>query len=289
MKRTLLFLFLLPALQSSAQTVPYEICSGSTPQLEGLRSPGEWDDASSVGINAPSGAVTVSYKHNGDSLFFLFEGPLESANARFPEVLIDAGNDKAVNWDANDWWFHVSATDCSFNGQYGNYSGNCFADHSSWSGVPNMVNGPPHTDTIEISIPFSTLGIASGDTIGLTFDVTNTATAWSHWPAAAGRNNPSTWATAMISACTIGIAEKQQASTWRCFPQPFRETCRLENPQGKSANISLLSADGRTLLRRTVAAGDASLELDLRSLPAGFYFLEIAEADRLQMLRLVKQ
>lgn len=275
-RNLLLAATLLPFSVITAQ-VPVLICNGSTPLLDGIAPPGEWADAGQRTILLPNDSVVVHYKHNGDSLFLLFYGPLESSNVLFPEVLLDVHNDKAAAWDSTDWWFHVSASDCYFNGQYGNYSGTCQPDHPAWSGLPNFTAGPPFTDTVEIAIPFTTLGITTGDTIGLAFDVTNTASNWKYWPSGAQRNNPSTWGTAVISPCVNGLPQWSALPQWRIYPNPGTQQITIETGTNAPAELLLFRITGQLCMRQLLPAEAAAPPVSVSGLAPGIYYAELRQ------------
>lgn len=276
--RNLLFAAALLPFSGITAQAPLFICSGNTPLIDGIVSPGEWNDANHSTILLPNDSVVVHYKHNGDSLFLLYYGPLESSNVLFPEVLLDIRNNKTATWDSTDWWFHVSATDCYFNGQYGNYSGTCQPDHPAWSGFPNFAAGPPYTDTVEIAIPFSTPGISTGDTIGLAFDVTNTASNWKYWPSGASRNNPSTWGTAIISTCVgIGQQELLTETSWHIFPVPATQTINVVASGNEGTTLRLYTISGQQCLQQQLPAGDAANAVSVAALAPGIYFAELCQ------------
>ncbi len=165
-------------------------------QIDGLLNEQSWAFADQVWIVNGNDSIKVRSLYNNANLYFAFTGKLESANVLFPEILIDADNQRATTWQTNDWWFHVSATDCENKGAYGVYN-NCLLVQPGWRGVPNFNPGMPMTDTVEIAIPLSKLEttIQAGNTINISVLVTNTFSTYKHWPATADRNKPSTWGT----------------------------------------------------------------------------------------------
>lgn len=286
--RNLFFAVALLSFSGIAAQAPLLICNGSTPLIDGIVSPGEWNDANYRTILLPNDSVLVHYKHNGDSLFLLFYGPLESSNVLFPEVLLDIHNNKAAAWDSTDWWFHVSATDCYFNGQYGNYSGTCQPDHPAWSGFPNFAAGPPYTDTVEITIPFSTISISAGDTIGLAFDVTNTASNWKYWPSGASRNNPSTWGTSIISTCSIiGQQEPVAETSWHIYPVPATQMINVVTGSKEPATFLVYSIKGERCLQQQFQVGDAAAAVSVAALAPGIYFAELQQGGRCSRKKIV--
>src|SRR5687767_5395371 len=95
--------------------VPY----GAASTIDGTFSPGEWDDANMLVLTA-SPQTKVLYKHDSSNFYIAFAGNLQSGN-KFPEILLDINNAKTSGWQDDDWWFHVSATDCEYKAEYGNY------------------------------------------------------------------------------------------------------------------------------------------------------------------------
>lgn len=202
----------------TAQTII--IPEGTTPVIDGTVSSGEWSDADSVIINiSASSECKVLFKHDCTNLYLAYLDNLESMAVLFPEILFDINHSQSAAWEADDWWFHVSATDCYYQGGYGVYT-NCVMSHPNWSGVPNFVSGPPNTDTVEIRIPFTTINMSMPDTIGIAFVLTNTATVWHQWPSTATTSSPATWATAVLSCIGIGINEKETDESFSVYLSP---------------------------------------------------------------------
>lgn len=259
-----------------------EIPFGTTPVIDGIISQDEWSDADtlSIAILNQTKTVTVLCKHDGNNLHLAYLGNLESVNARFPEVLLDVNNDKSATWLQDDWWFHVSATDCEYQGQYGNFD-SCQLVRPNWTAVPNMTPGAPLTDTIEVQIPFTTINLdtSTSDTIGISFLVTNTFSAFEHWPASANRNNPSTWANAVFAAQTTGISQAESLwPSFTIFPNPSQGRFRLvfENEFIAETEIRIVNAWGQTVFTEKINARERHVEriFDLLAGP-GIYWLQL--------------
>lgn len=240
----------------------------ATPVIDGSAAPAEWDAA--VGLELPilngSKKIAVRLMHDSASLHIAFWGPLESANIRFPEVLLDINHDRSAAWLPDDWWFHVSASDCEHRGQYGNYD-SCALERPDWTARNNFSPGLPKTDTVEIQLPFATLGIdlQSTDTIGIALVATNTASVWDMWPAGAGRLSPATWSNAVFGEAGVsGVAGADAGATLRVFPNPARD--RVWVPAG--SDVELFDLNGRLVL----AQSDTN-RLEVGQLPPGVYFL----------------
>lgn len=262
--------------QNHTICIPY----GKSILVDGLISLGEWDDADSVHIINNNQKTTVKYKHDSLNLYFVYLGHLESAG-HVPELVLDLNNDKSSTWLADDWWFHVSATDCESQGVPNNYN-NCQVIQPGWEGVPNMTSGPPFTDTIEIKITFTKVGISLYDTIGIAFDVTNTYNEWIFWPSGANINNPSTWAIAYFCKNpSLGIRypfmSKKITSN---YPNPFHFTTTISFSLFYTEYVTLQVFDifGReiaTLVDGELNPGEHSVVFDAKELPSGVYFYRL--------------
>ncbi len=204
MKRILPGLLIAAAVSCSNQSVaqpiefPYDTAAIT---IDGHLAVNEWRYAHSIKIGISSAdSILVLYKHDMNVMYFAYAGKLESSNALFPEVLVDPQNAKSSAWTSDQWWLHVSATDCENKGGYGVYS-NCAVTQPGWEGGPNFTSGAPYTDTVEIKIPFSKTGfdIVTQDSMGIALLVTNTFSIFRLFPYTANRNIPSTWTTATFS------------------------------------------------------------------------------------------
>lgn len=194
---TLLLSLVFASPHLTAQDV-LQIPCVTAPVVDGVLSAGEWEGAAVVEVlidgNLP---VQVYSVHDGENLYVAFDGPF-GGQFMFPEVLIDPDNSKSVSWQPDDWWFHVSGTDCESQGEPNNYD-LCEVEHDSWQGVPNF-SPELSPNTIEIVLPFSKINV--GETlphmIGITFDLTNTISQWRYWPSEANSVSPGTWGTAVL-------------------------------------------------------------------------------------------
>lgn len=178
-----------------------EIPFAAPAEIDGIIDVGEWDDAvQRQFVIGNQVAVTVMIKHDGANLlaaYLYYFGGEESLC--FPEVLIDAENDKSENWMSDDWWFHVSGTDCEANGTYDIWD-DCSVEQPDWEGVPNfeMVPEPPILDTFELRIPFTKLGVGVNDTLGLAIRVESVPSLYGYWPPGAAVESPATWAVGIL-------------------------------------------------------------------------------------------
>jgi hypothetical protein len=178
-----------------------EIKPGSSVTVDGVMQPGEWNDATTVGP-AIDGVVdvTVSIKHDGTNLLVAYTYSfVGAAGLCMPEIFIDVNNDRSASFKADDWWFHVSGTDCEARGTYGVYT-DCSVVQPDWQAVPNfpMVSDPPPLDTFEVAIPFSKLGVSTGDELGIAFRVEFMPAMFGYWPHSATPDSPASWGRAVI-------------------------------------------------------------------------------------------
>jgi hypothetical protein len=144
--------------------------------------------------------VTVRVKHDGSNFLAAYSyNYMREADLCFPELCFDTENDKSESWQPDDWWFHVSGTDCEAQGTY-SVREDCNVIQSDWQGVPNfaMIPDPPPVDTFEIRIPFSRINIEMGDTVGIGFDVEYVPMQYGFWPGTMSLDSPATWGTAVI-------------------------------------------------------------------------------------------
>jgi hypothetical protein len=214
----------------------------------------EWSDANSISLSIMAGTneVVVLMKHDGEHLNFAFLGNLESSQIRFPEILIDANHSRSTAWESDDWWFHVSATDCESKGKHSDYS-TCKETKPEWIGIPNMSGGSTVVDTIEIQIPLSYIGVSiEKDTkIGIAFDVTNTWDSWEFWPNDADMDSPATWATAELDTCpTTSVGMMADDSRLKIYPNPNFGAFEIKVEQDHNWNnpeLSIMDINGKVV------------------------------------------
>jgi hypothetical protein len=174
---------------------------GTAVTLDGNVENTEWDDALEQSFQVgDSVVITAKLKHDGSSLLaafqYEFSGP---PNLCFPELLIDVNCDRGSEWMIDDWWFHVSGTDCEAHGEYDVWS-DCSVVQPDWWGVPNfeMVENPPPINMFELQIPFSKIGAATGDSIGLALRAEYVSYTYGYWPPGATVESPATWSPVIL-------------------------------------------------------------------------------------------
>jgi len=254
-----------------------------TPVIDGHFSNGEWDFAGLISIDlSPNITTTVKYMYDQNNLYLAFIENLQSQNVRFPEVLIDVNHDEAATYQPDDWWFHVSATNCEYRGQYGNYD-SCAAARLNWVGVPNFTMGNT-VDTVEIEIPFSTLGInpQPGDTIGICFLTTNTFSAWSYWPMGADHNSPQSWGNAIFSG-TIATGEKSMQQQWGIYPIPSNGIITVTPPTGldlENTIVQIVDNSGKRVFQQELKPLNGTGHQLNTNLSPGTYQLHITNRNQ---------
>lgn len=264
--------------------------------VDGVVNASEWLDADSILISVGiSRDVTVKFKHDGANFNFAFINNLESMNIRFPEVLMDIENDKSPTWLMDDWWFHVSATDCSSNSAANDYS-NCLLVQPDWTAVNNFTGGPPSTDTVEIQIPFTKVNFNSmtTDTIGLAFDVTNTASVWNYWPDnSVNSQNPSSWGNAIVEFGTTGIKSAiDNDNSYIVYPNPVLDQLNIqfEKPISGSLLINIYDLQGKLVF--STFSKDLVMQTILNmsdiNFDSGIYTLEMLSIEFSQIMKMVK-
>lgn len=291
--KIILFLFLTLNIRLYSQVTNINFPCSTAPILNGHVGNGEWDAADTIYIPINGNkSVKVSVMCDRDHLFFLFAGNLES-QIRFPEILLDMNNSKSASWQSDDWWFHVSATDCENQGAYGVYS-NCLLVQPDWIGVNNITQGLPLTDTVEIAIPFSKIKQTSGIlfNIGICFNLFNVVSATNTWPPSANINDPSTWANAVLPVplCEpTALSEENSLSFIQVFPNPTsgKITVNYTGQKEYTYDIELLNLSGQVIYSKKVNSQvDHTPEL---TASPGIYFLKIKDGKHYQVTKVVFQ
>ncbi len=190
-----------PQPTSSCTNARWIVPPGASIDVDGAIGSGEWDDARPYPLApTPDWTPVVKMKHDGQSLLVLFsqfQPPSRPPAVVFPEILLDIGNDKAASLEADDWWFHVSFTDCAATGRYDDYDG-CVPQAEGWEA--NNFSRGPLLNLIEMRIDFATLQIDATEAqdLGLLLRLSDTQGYASHWPADADPDRPATWATTRV-------------------------------------------------------------------------------------------
>jgi hypothetical protein len=196
----------VPAVPAPPSTNEIRIPRGRAIVVDGVKSAGEWDDASMTQFAVtPGWNVRAFAKHDAQNLYCDFEGVTHAGTRLVPEILLDPHNARSQEWQKGQWWLHISNNLCEWNGGP-NVNENkskfrCGRRKPGWDG-----NNPPedHSELIEVKISFAKLGVeyAPGMKVGLAFDVTdasgNVGQKWYFWPAGAKIDSPKTWGVAAV-------------------------------------------------------------------------------------------
>jgi hypothetical protein len=189
------------AVSTPANSSEIHLPSGVAIVVDGVKSAGEWDDATITQFPvAPGWNVRVFAKHDAQYIYFDFEGVTHGGSRLSPEILLDPRETQSVAWQKGLWWLHVSNSLCEGNGAPNIYEkkgkSQCAQRKTGWD-----ANHPPDvgTEIIEAKISFAKLGVAYSPSmkIGLAVDVTD-ATGKARqktycWPASAKIDSPKTW------------------------------------------------------------------------------------------------
>ena len=208
----LLFCFSLvnSALLVSSQRTPSKVSEplaipqGKPADVDGRIAQNVWDDAAtSEIIIRPDWKTQVRMKHDGEFLYFFFQGVKHGAERLFPEILIDPQNRRGNQWEKGEWWFHISFNLCEGNGEPNVYKKDgvfqCSHQKEGW-----VATNPPAGDVIEVKISFVKLGIkpAAGMRLGLAVGLTDATgdfkQKWFFSPQTANINRPVTWGEAIL-------------------------------------------------------------------------------------------
>ncbi len=236
----------------------------------------EWQLAAKTFIVQSNGDTSwVLVQHNKQSLFLAFYGNLQSGQLLFPEVLIDRALDKSQDWQNDDWWFHVSATDCDYQGAYGNFD-SCAPVRPNWLAVPNFTTGNPNTDTVEIEIPFSKIQYTytAMDTIGLALILSNTVNIFDGWPAGVDHLSPTSWANAVLLPRLT--SKEQPAPAWSLYPNPASSEINLFSDNlGGHAQVTLYDLKGQELERFDLDLRQHTIHAISTDLESGMYLFHM--------------
>lgn len=272
--------------QTSLITIP---CA-TEPVIDGKKLGAEWNNADTVRITLGQAgkSIKVYFMKDRDNLYFLYAGNLES-QMHFPELLLDINNAKSTVWQPDDWWFHVSATDCESQGNHSVFT-NCQLVQPGWQAQNNILQGLPITDTVEIKIPFNKIGLSAGGgyTIGISFSTYNiqaTAVAPS-WPPSTNVTNPSTWATAKLLLCEPTLLDEPvrgEQDGMQLFPNPSAGSFNINWP-GKTFPVpyQLTTITGASVLSGNLQHGYNPINSALKP---GIYFITVYEPGNIQQTK----
>ena len=264
-KLTLLLFLILNGFWGFSQTYDtIYVKYGSSPEIDGIISTGEWEDADTaiINITGKNLSTLVLYKHDNTNFNMVFIGNMVASKNRFPEILLNMNNELTSSWQPDDWWFHVSNGDCHNLGKYGVYD-NCKLVHTSWKAANNFQQMP---NEVEIQIPFEMIGLSLNDTIGISF-LTNDFNVFNHWPSTAKHLIPSTWGTAIFSS--LLDANNIEGENFNIFPNPTSDVINI-NATVKS-KYRIYSMSGQLI--KTIEPTSNNITINMEDFSPGIYFL----------------
>jgi len=279
---TFFILILVKAVSSQSLRIPF----GSNVVNDGIVNQTEWADADTVLIqSSPSHTTSVLYKHDGLNLNVAFVGNLQTPSFYFPEVNVDPMHDQATSFQQDDWWFHVSATDCESQGSYGNYS-NCQSIRPNWLANPNFGTAGQTVNKVEISIPLQTLGLSLTDTIGLLFFLNNFQNFRYH-QSTANHLDPSSWTSAYFEPVITSL-EQNDFESIRLWPNPTDQKLNIDLIGNRIEELILRNLGGEIVLSYSNLELMNQMEIDLSSFPSSIYFLEMRLADKIYRKKIIR-
>jgi hypothetical protein len=286
LKLTFSLLFSFAFLFSNSQPI-IQANFGDHMYMDGIAYGLEYQNVDTIDIFNNSGDSTeFRIMYDLDNLYIAAIGNLESKNL-FPEVLISSKWDNSTSWESGeDWFFHVSATDCESSVQYGDFN-NCDTVQPDWIGIPNFEPGQPFTEVVEIAIPFSKIGyqLSSSDTIAICLMTTNTFNQFNYFPKQSSYNNPTTWAKLVLeSAGTSNTELNYRSKKIFLYPNPAENLISLSNFE---VNTKYFITD---ILGREINSGflDNRGEINVASLKSGVYLLNV-EGEKMQVEKFIKK
>lgn len=189
----LLVLLLAAGAKSTGPADALRIPNRPAIQLNGIISPGEWEHAAALRISVSRGwEVKVLAQHDEQNLYLAFIGLRHGKEERYPEVLIDSANQRALLWNGGEWWLHASYNLCE--GHKPNQYSTCKPSQEGWQAT----RFPRENGVSEIAISLTKAGLTRGRSFSIAFDVTDTHKSWSFWPAGADLQVPMSWGPARL-------------------------------------------------------------------------------------------
>lgn len=191
--------------------------SGSDIDVDGINQYNEWEDANIYEFELSNYNYKAYTKFDDNNLMIAFEGPMGSRDQGFyfPEILIDSKFDRTDNWDDNDHWFHVSATDCNSVSSYGDFS-NCQNLNPNWCAEPNWTQGKQGPDFVEFKISLDLLQIEYSELFGISLGLSNTLN-YFEFNNNADRLIPETWSSAILDISISKVDKVDQNLTFDIY------------------------------------------------------------------------
>ena len=260
-------------------------------RIDGKFELSEWSDADSIEIEINSGVKSkVFFMHDSSRIYFAFVNNLSSGGNYFPELVFDTELDSASSFQSDDWWFHVSATDCEYQGQYGNYA-NCSMSRPNWTAMPNF--GGRTVDTVEIEIPMDSIDLGVSDTFGLGF-ILNNFRRFQYYPTSLHHFNPRTFLPASFASAQLStLQEVSYGLNWKVYPSPSKGLVHLlvEGQENVELDLSVTNLVGQIVFQRKdfrPTRGQA-IQLQLEGVSPGIYFVSLRKEQQVESKKIIIQ
>jgi parallel beta-helix repeat protein len=175
-----------------------DVKSGTTPSIDGVISPGEWDDADSFMFFNDQGEIRIYFKHDDSSLYFMSD-IVDSTYYWGDDIVIgiDTEHNGGTSPQSDDYQFYIMREVTNSEIRRGTGSGWESVPVNEWAGhVINETSSNATTWIAEISISYAFLNIVDGEQImGIELrSYDNDPQDWYNWPADGLEDDPMTWA-----------------------------------------------------------------------------------------------
>jgi len=179
-------------------TPTIDIRSGTTPSIDGIISPGEWDDANSIMFFNDQGEINMYFKHNDTTLYFMSH-IVDSTYYWGDDIVIDIDTEHngELHPQPDDYQFYIRRDVNTSEINRGSGSGWEPVPEGEWAGlVWNETSSDATTWTAELSISYTFLNLTAGDQImGIQFrSYDDNPQGWYNWPEDSDETWPDSWA-----------------------------------------------------------------------------------------------
>ncbi|UCE37216.1 MAG: right-handed parallel beta-helix repeat-containing protein [Thermoplasmata archaeon] len=171
---------------------------GATPTIDGVISPGEWDDANSIRFYNAQGEINVYLKHDDDTLYFMSH-IIDSTYYWGDDIVIgiDTEHNGELHPQPDDYQFYIRRDVSTSEINRGSGSGWESVPVDEWAGeVWNETSSDASTWTAELSISYSFLNIIDCDQVmGIEFrSYDDNPEGLFNWPDGSDESWPDSWA-----------------------------------------------------------------------------------------------
>ncbi|MBN2200661.1 T9SS type A sorting domain-containing protein [bacterium] len=283
--------------------------AGEPPVVDGVLSPGEWDDATGLRIQCRTTPrpVTLRLKNDGETLYI--------AGVDSNDGIVDPLNvlGVLVDWDRNGAWdaaapsdegaWLVASAGTSFTGYFGNYPDGfgMMNIELNPSGVRGAVAASAGTVQYEASID---LPADHGSSLGFAVWIDDPGSLYGWHYGNAGEWPPNAlWEAAetlgeLVLATETGISERHPNSPEsprleRNFPNPFNPSTMIRFRVKEAGRVSLkvfdiLGREVTVLADRGFDPGPHAIRFDAEGLPSGVYLARLQAGDFTAALKMIK-